>query len=167
MNFNDRNIAEEILSRIRKLGSDVGRVRIMELCGTHTMTVARNGLRSLLPENVELLSGPGCPVCVTTQREVDEAVELAGKGCVVCCFGDILRVRGSELSLEEAKTSGCDVRVVYSISDSKKIAEQNPEKEVVHMAIGFETTAPATACELKDAPGNFSVLCCHRLFRLP
>ncbi|MCX6695386.1 MAG: hydrogenase formation protein HypD [Candidatus Altiarchaeota archaeon] len=164
MNFNDGKIAKAIVKKIKAESQGLGRVRFMELCGTHTMTVARNGIRAMLPENVELLSGPGCPVCVTTQREIDEAVELAKKDCVVCCFGDILRVRGSVKSLEEVKTSGADVRVVYSVSDSRRIAEQNPQKGVVHMAIGFETTAPSTACELSGAPENFSVLCCHRLF---
>jgi len=164
MNFNDSKIADILVKKIRSLAAGMDEVRLMELCGTHTMTIARHGLRHLLPENIKLLSGPGCPVCVTTQKEIDEAVALAEKGITVTCFGDMLRVKGSVKSLEDAKTCGCDVKVVYSISDARRLAEDNPGREVSHMAIGFETTTPPTAIEVQNAPDNFSVLSCHKLF---
>jgi hydrogenase expression/formation protein HypD len=121
-------------------------------------------LRSLLPENVEVIAGPGCPVCIVPAAEIDEAVELAQKGVVITCFGDVLRVPGSDASLLEAKAKGADVRVVYSISDAVKMAEKERDKEFTFFAVGFETTAPSTAVEvLGMPPKNFSLLISHRL----
>ena len=134
------------------------------VCGTHEWTITHFGLRSLLPENVEVIAGPGCPVCIVPAAEIDEAVQLSKKDIVVTCFGDVLRVPGSEFSLLEAKAEGADVRVVYSVSDAVEMAKQEPNKEFVFHAVGFETTAPITAVEaLGDLPKNFSFLVSHRL----
>lgn len=162
LNFRDKNLALKLSEKIKK-EAPCKEIKIMEVCGTHTQVIEQFGIRQLIPENIELLSGPGCPVCVTSTREIDEAIELAKKDITITTFGDMLRVRGSRKSLNDMKTEGRDVRIVYSISDSVKIAREHPEKEVVHIAIGFETTAPSTACELLLAPENFSVLSCHRL----
>ncbi len=143
-------------------------VRLMEICGTHTMSIFRHGLRSLLPETIDLVSGPGCPVCVTAMEEVDRSVKLArSPGVVVTTFGDMLRVPGTHTSLDQEKAGGADVRVVYSTFDALKIAGQVPKKEVVFLGIGFETTAPTVAAAIKTAHqnqcSNFSVLSAHKL----
>ncbi|RLF13340.1 MAG: hydrogenase formation protein HypD, partial [Thermoprotei archaeon] len=140
-------------------------VKVMHVCGTHEQVVSQHGLRSLLPVNVEVIAGPGCPVCVVPAREVDEAVELVLKhGVVLATFGDMYRVPGSEMSLAEARALGGDVRVVYSVGDAVKLAEENPSRQVVFFAIGFETTAPTTASALaSNPPRNFTVLVSHRL----
>lgn len=166
MNFRDKNINEKVLRKIHDKSKELTRsVKIMEVCGTHTQTIEKFGIRSLLPENIELISGPGCPVCVTSQREIDEAIELAKRDdVIITTFGDMLNVPGTEKSLRTLKAEGQDVRVVYSVSDATKISQQNPEKEVVHIAIGFETTIPSTACEvMNSSEKNFSILTCHRL----
>ncbi len=161
--FRNRMLAQKASAKINQLSQDMGNVRIMHVCGTHEDTISRFGIRSLLPDNVEIVSGPGCPVCVTTTKEVDEAIFLAKKGITVTTFGDMLKVPGSNGSLADIKAQGYDVRVVYSITDSIKLAENNPSREVVHLAIGFETTAPSTASAVMDSPKNFSALSCHRL----
>jgi len=136
----------------------------MHVCGTHEFAIVHHGLRDLLPDNIELIAGPGCPVCVTAAREIDEAVELAKREKLVTTFGDMFRVPGSSASLADAKTDGADVRIVYGIADAVKTARKNPTREVIHVAIGFETTAPTTAAEiLREPPENFSLLTCHRL----
>jgi hydrogenase expression/formation protein HypD len=118
----------------------------------------------LLPENVEVIAGPGCPVCIVPAAEIDEAVQLAQKGVVMTCFGDVLRVPGSQSSLLEAKAGGADVRIVYGVSDAVEMAKQEPAKEFSFFAVGFETTAPSTAVEvLANPPKNFSLLVSHRL----
>ncbi len=162
-NFRNKEIAGIISKKINSISKDLGEIKIMHVCGTHEDTITRYGIRSLLPENIGLISGPGCPVCVTTQREIDEAVFLAEKEITITTFGDMLNVPGSNGSLADAKANGGDVRVVYSITDSVEIARKNPEKEIVHIAIGFETTAPTSAIGINDAPENFSILSCHRL----
>ena len=140
----------------------------MEICGTHTMAIFRHGIRSLLPDTVQLVSGPGCPVCVTATEEVDRSVKLAGMdGVIVTTFGDMLRVPGSLSSLQEERARGADVRMVYSTFDALKIAEENRENEVVFLGVGFETTAPTVAAAIKAAGTNklpnFSVLSAHKL----
>lgn len=162
-NFRSKQIAGVISRKINSISKNLREIKIMHVCGTHEDTITRFGIRSIIPENIELISGPGCPVCVTTQREIDEAIFLAEKGITVTTFGDMLNVPGSKGSLTDAKARGCDVRIVYSITDSVGIARKNPEKEVVHIAIGFETTAPTTAIEISNASENFSILSCHRL----
>jgi hydrogenase expression/formation protein HypD len=117
-----------------------------------------------LPENVEVIAGPGCPVCIVPAAEIDEAVILAQKGVVVTCFGDALRVPGSQSSLLEAKATGADVRIVYAVSDAVEMAKKEPAKQFAFFAMGFETTAPSTAVEaLGSLPDNFSFLVSHRL----
>lgn len=160
--FRDRETADRISRRIRDISRDMHRIKLMHVCGTHEDTVTRYGIRSLLPENIEIISGPGCPVCVTTTREIDEAIHLAGEDVIVTTFGDMFRVPGSSSSLADAKADGRDIRIVYSITDSLKTAKENPGRDVVHIAIGFETTAPSTAVALENAPENFHILSCHR-----
>ena len=135
----------------------------MEVCGTHTMAIARSGLRSMLPENVELISGPGCPVCVTSQGEIDLFFELLDKGISVASFGDLLRIPGSNgETLIDKRARGADVNVVYSPLDTLKLAEENPDKHYTFLGIGFETTAPTVAALIMAAKEkglkNLSVL---------
>jgi len=137
--------------------------KIMELCGTHTMSIFKSGVRDLLPKNVKLISGPGCPVCVTPNYYMDNAVKLSMmKDVIVTTFGDLMRVPGDGKSLLEAKTEGADARVVYSPIDSLKIATENPDKKVVFLSVGFETTTPVVALAVKKAKeqgiNNFYIL---------
>ncbi len=139
-------------------------VKIVHVCGTHENTIAQFGLRSLLPENVQVFEGPGCPVCVTPTQDLNAAIHLALEGAILCTFGDMTRVPGTERTLAQARGEGADVRVVLSAADAVEIARQNPHREVVFFAVGFETTAPGTAAVLLDAPPpNFSVLSSHKL----
>jgi hydrogenase expression/formation protein HypD len=156
----------ESLARAGREGGE-GPVRIMEVCGTHTMAIFRFGLRQVLPENVELISGPGCPVCVTSVTEVDRMVELCGReGVVAATFGDMLRVPGTEMSLAQAKAQGGRVEVVYSTLEALDLARREPDSRVVFMGIGFETTSPTVAAAVARAAqegiSNFSVLSCHK-----
>ena len=164
LRFRDPEFAKGIASKIKKLSPKAGKVKICHVCGTHEWTITHYGLRSLLPENVEVIAGPGCPVCIVPAAEIDEAVQLAKKGVVVTCFGDVLRVPGSQSSLLEAKAAGADVRIVYAVSDAVEMAKREPDKQFVFFAVGFETTAPSTAVEaLGNPPLNFSFLVSHRL----
>ena len=153
----------ELLRQIEAL--PLGKTRIMEVCGTHTMSIAKAGIRSLLPEQVSLLSGPGCPVCVTPPEDIDAVLELAGeRDLVLTSYGDMLRVPGSRRgdSLLRRRALGADVRIVYSPMDALEIARNEPEKQVVFLGIGFETTAPGTAVAILTAKEqglkNFTVL---------
>ena len=155
-----KNMTKELLDKINEIATPV---KIMHVCGSHEHAIMENGIRSLLPPEVEIIAGPGCPVCVVPSREIDECLELVDRGVTVTTFGDMLRVPGSERSLAEAKAEGGDVRVVYGINKAIEIAEKE-DNDVVFMAAGFETTAPTTAAEiLAEPPENFSVLSCHRL----
>lgn len=142
-------------------------IRVMEVCGTHTHEIFRLGIRNLLPENIELISGPGCPVCVTQTGFIDEAVMLAlEKGCTICSFGDLLRVPGTEMSLAQARAKGADVRVVYMPLDAVRIARENPDRDVVFLAVGFETTTPISCIAVERAAEqdltNFSLLTANK-----
>jgi hydrogenase expression/formation protein HypD len=164
--YRDQAVCQRLLEKIHQQCSRD--IRLMEVCGTHTMAIARNGIRSLLPPNITLLSGPGCPVCVTSQMDIDKFMQLAQiPGMIVTTFGDLLRVPGSFSSLEKVRADGADVRVVYSPMDSLEIAAQNPQKEVVFLGVGFETTAPAIAATLLDAQNrnltNFSIISALKL----
>ena len=143
------------------------RVGIMEVCGSHTMAIARYGIRDILPENIELISGPGCPVCVTEAGYIDAAIELAGSGAIIASFGDMLRVRGSELSLSDCRARGGTVEICYSPAAALELAAAHPDREVVFLAIGFETTiAPVTSLvELarQRKLGNLSLLTAFKL----
>ncbi|MEM3596454.1 MAG: hydrogenase formation protein HypD, partial [Candidatus Bathyarchaeia archaeon] len=158
--FRDESTASKILERLKSMGLNL---TLMHVCGTHQDTIVRYGLDLLLKGcGIEVRQGPGCPVCVTTMAEVEEAVALARSGKTVTTFGDMLRVPGVSGSLADARAKGADVRVVYSITDAVRIAEKT-DREVVFVAIGFETTAPSTAVTiLKGMPENFSILCFHR-----
>jgi len=157
------------LERIRQLAVDIGRpIQLMEVCGTHTMSAFRTGLRSLLPDDVSLLSGPGCPVCVTPTRYLDRAIAIARESdTIVMTFGDMMRVPGTESSLDKAHAAGADIRVVYSPLDAIAAAQENPGKRVVFLGAGFETTMPTVAWTLKEASSkgieNYSVLCTHKI----
>lgn len=153
---------EKIVDAIQGLAALMPHVKLMHVCGTHEQSIVQHGLRSLLPDSVEVIAGPGCPVCITPKYDIDTAVFLAKHGVVITTFGDMYKVPSTE-SLSDAKSKGADIRIVYSITNAVEMAQKNPEKEVVHFGIGFETTAPTTAVVVKDAPENFSVLCCHRL----
>ncbi len=142
-------------------------VVLMEVCGTHTVAIRRSGLRSLLPERVRLVSGPGCPVCVTSQGVIDTLVDLAGReGVVLATFGDMVRVPGSRSSLEREKAGGARVAVVYSVLEALDLARRRPDETVVFAAVGFETTAPGTAVALRMAREeglrNFVALSAHK-----
>ncbi|MDO4530164.1 MAG: hydrogenase formation protein HypD, partial [Lachnospiraceae bacterium] len=122
---------------------DGPKIRIMEVCGTHTHEIFRLGIRNILPDNIELISGPGCPVCVTPVGFIDEAIYMAlEKNVIICTFGDLIRVPGTKMSLAQARAEGATVKMVYSPLDSLKIAKENPDREVVFLAVGFETTTP-------------------------
>ncbi len=164
LRFRNPEMAHNIAAKIKTIAPKKGQVKICHVCGTHEWTITHYGLRSLVPENVEVIAGPGCPVCIVPAAEIDEAVQLANQGKVVTCFGDVLRVPGSQSSLLEAKAAGADVRIVYAVSDAVEMAKREPLKEFVFSAVGFETTAPSTAVEaLGDLPKNFSFLVSHRL----
>ncbi len=162
--FRDPQVAKSISEKIKALAVETGPVKFCHVCGTHEWTITHFGLRSLLPVQVEVIAGPGCPVCIVPAAEIDEAVQLAKKGIVITCFGDVLRVPGSESSLLEAKAVGADVRIVYAVSDAIEMAKAEANKQFVFFAVGFETTAPSTAVEaLGKLPENFSFLVSHRL----
>lgn len=153
-------MSKELIKRINDLAVPI---RIMHVCGSHEHTIMENGIRSLLPPEVEIIAGPGCPVCVVPSREIDESIQLLEKGAIITTFGDMLRVPGSNSSLADKKAEGGDVRVVYGINRAVEIAEKT-DKEVVFISAGFETTAPTAATEiLNNPPENFSILSCHRL----
>lgn len=160
--YRDKQIAGKIIGRLREM--QLHNIRIMHVCGTHQDTLVRYGLEPMLKEvSVEIRQGPGCPVCVTTPREIEEAIQLARSNITLTTFGDMLKVPGIKQSLEDVRAEGCDVRIVYSVSDSIKIA-RDTDNEVVFMSVGFETTTPLTASVILDGPpDNFSILSCHRL----
>jgi hydrogenase expression/formation protein HypD len=141
---------------------------LMEVCGTHTVSIFRSGIRSVLPETISLLSGPGCPVCVTDQQEIDAFIELARlDNVIVATFGDLMRVPGSYSSLQRERAEGHDIRVVYSTFDALEVAQKKPHKKVVFLGVGFETTAPTIAAAIQQADQmkieNFSVISAHKL----
>lgn len=166
--FRDAGRVREAADAIRALAGRLDApVRFMEVCGTHTMAVARAGLRALLPPKVRLVSGPGCPVCVTPSGYVAAACDLSRRpGVVIATFGDMVRVPGGGRSLEEERARGADVRVVYSPLDALAIARREAHREVVFLGVGFETTAPTVAAALlearRDGLGNLSVLSAHK-----
>lgn len=167
--FRDRNLAATLAAAIRREADRSRSYNIMEFCGGHTHAIFRYGVQDLMPDNVNFVHGPGCPVCVLPIGRIDNALELVEKhGAILCSYGDMLRVPASKRrSLLKAKADGADVRMVYSVGDSLKIARQNPEREVIFFAIGFETTTPPTAVAIRDAKAegltNFSVFCNHVL----
>ncbi len=166
MDKKEQELAHWLVAEITRLNRK--KVRFMEVCGTHTVSIFRAGIRQLLPENVELVSGPGCPVCVTPDDYMDKAIAYARReDVIIATFGDMLKVPGSRSSLNEARAEGADIRVVYSPLDSLPIAAENPGKKVIFLAVGFETTAPTAAATVlaaeKQGLRNFYVLSAHKL----
>lgn len=156
------SVADE-LKRISKK-----EITLMEVCGGHTMAIHRFGLHSLLPPNIHLVSGPGCPVCVSSQHFIDLAMTYSRiPGVIITTYGDLIRVPGSSTSLEKERAAGSDIRIIYSVLESLEIARQNPEKKVIFLGIGFETTAPSTAAAIIKAKqeniSNFFVLSAHKV----
>ena len=164
--FRDAQLIDKAARELRKLARGDTTYRIMEVCGGHTHSIYRYGLKDLLPKNVELIHGPGCPVCVLPMGRIDDGLNIARRaGALFTAFGDMMRVPGSNGSPLEHKARGLDVRMVYSPLDALKLARKNPDREVCFFAIGFETTAPSTVLTLKQARRlgltNFSVFCNH------
>lgn len=163
--YRDPTAAQALISQIRELAGD-GRFKFMEVCGGHTHTIYRHGIEHVLPDNIELVHGPGCPVCVIPMGRIDDAIAVAEHPDVIfTSFGDMMRVPGSRGNLLEAKARGADVRIVYSPLDALQLAIEHPDRDVVFFAVGFETTAPSTAmtlCRARDlGVTNFRVFCNH------
>ncbi len=147
--YRDAELSRQLSEKIKRLSRR--KIRLMEVCGTHTVSIFRSGIRSVLPETISLLSGPGCPVCVTDQAEIDAFIELARqKDVIVTTFGDLMRVPGSASSLQRERADGRDIRMVYSTMDAVGLAQQNPGRHVVFLGVGFETTAPTIAAAILD-----------------
>ena len=164
--YRDPELARQYLDQIHRITTRPW--AIMEVCGGQTHSLVKNGILNLLPEKITMVHGPGCPVCVTPLNLIDKAIYLAEeKGVVLCSFGDMLRVPGSEKSLLEAKANGADIRVLYSPLEAVRIAQENPGKQVVFFAVGFETTAPANALSVIHARRlglkNYAILASHVL----
>ena len=162
--FRDAALAKRVIEQIRRVAPPY-LVKICHVCGTHEWAISHYGLRKLLPESVDVIAGPGCPVCIVPAAEIDEAIKLAlEKNVTIATFGDLVRVPASEMSLQEARARGGDVRVVYSVIDAVEMAEKEPDRDFAFFAVGFETTVPSTAVEvLKKPPDNLSFLVSHRL----
>jgi len=163
--FRNPEVARALVERIRRRSRKPA--RLMEFCGGHTVAIFRHGLRELLPANIEMVSGPGCPVCVTADSELDRAIGVASiPDVITTTFGDMFKVPGSRSSLQDARAAGKDVRMVYSPLDALATARENPSKKVVFLGIGFETTAPGVAASILQASreglANYSVLCLHK-----
>jgi hydrogenase expression/formation protein HypD len=171
--FRDRDIVKGLAAHIARLTANRSEpMTFMEVCGTHTMSIYQYGIRSLLPPQVRLISGPGCPVCVTPVGYVDKAVAYARQPeTIVTTFGDMLRVPGSTSSLMQERARGADVRIVYSTMDAVALAEKNPAKRVIFLGVGFETTAPTIAGSILTAAsrglGNYFVLAAHKTIPIP
>ena len=171
--FRNRELVQGLAVRLRTLAAGLTRpVTFMEVCGTHTMSIYQYGLRGLLPEAVRLISGPGCPVCVTPNEYLDRVVALARRpGVTIATFGDLLRVPGSSSSLQEERARGADIRIVYSPLDAVALATRTPERLVVFLGVGFETTAPTVAGSILAAArqglGNYFVLASHKTMPKP
>ncbi len=166
--FRDKRLTQTLLENIRRIAPSDRTYRLMEVCGTHTMAIYRFGLRQLLPGNIELLSGPGCPVCVTDLSYIDKAIALARRDDVLLVtFGDLMKVPGSTSSLLKEKAQGRRIKIVYSPLESLAVARDNPSKKVVFLAVGFETTIPAVLASMEqaDADGleNLFLLTAHKL----
>jgi len=164
--YRDSELAQKLIHKIKSSSSRP--IRLMEVCGTHTVSIFRSGIRSVLPETIALLSGPGCPVCVTDQNEIDAFIELSRiDDVIVTTFGDLMRVPGTISSLQQERADGQDIRVVYSTFDALEVAQKNPDKKVVFLGIGFETTAPTIAVSILQAAQmklkNYTVISAHKL----
>lgn len=164
--YRNAELGKRLIDRIYRRSTKS--IRLMEFCGGHTVTIFKHGIRQLLPPTIEMLSGPGCPVCVTANADLDKAIALAHlPDVIITTFGDMLKVPGSYSSLQQAKAEGDDIRIVYSPQDALNIARSNPLKSIIFIGIGFETTAPAIAASILEAVqegiGNYYVLSLHKL----
>lgn len=164
--YRDPVITRKIVEQITAVSKQP--LRLMEVCGTHTMSIFKSGIRELLPETIALLAGPGCPVCVTAQNEIDVFIALSRTDdVIVTTFGDLMRVPGTESALQLERAGGQDIRVIYSTFDALEIAQKNPDKSIVFLGVGFETTAPTVAASILTAKqmhlDNYSVFCAHKL----
>ena len=164
--YRDPDIARKLVERVKTASRK--KIRLMEVCGTHTLSIFKNGIRGLLPNTISLLSGPGCPVCVTSQNEIDSFIALSRfDDVIITTFGDLIKVPGVDSSLEKERADGRDIRVVYSTFDALEIAQNNPLKNVVFLGVGFETTAPTIAASILTALemklDNYFVCCAHKL----
>ncbi|MFA6141881.1 MAG: hydrogenase formation protein HypD [Candidatus Omnitrophota bacterium] len=165
--FRDRHIIDKLAGEIRAAVDPLRTYNFMEVCGTHTMNIFRFGLKDILPKNIRLISGPGCPVCVTPNEFIDKAISLADRDdVIIATFGDMFKVPGSRSSLEKEKAKGAQIRMVYSSIDALSLAKKNVDKEVVFLGIGFETTTPTVAQSIliakEEKIDNYSVLCGHK-----
>jgi hydrogenase expression/formation protein HypD len=163
--FRNSELAQGLIADIRRKSKR--KVRFMEFCGGHTVAIFKYGIRQALPPTIDLVSGPGCPVCVTATADIDKAIALAViPGVIITSFGDMLRVPGSRSSLQQARAAGADIRIVYSTLDALKIAQDNPNKTVVFIGVGFETTAPTIAASVLQAHEqriqNYRILSLHK-----
>ena len=164
--YRDPELARKLLDRIHRQSRK--HVRLMEFCGGHTVAIFKHGLRQLLPDNIEMLSGPGCPVCVTATADLDKAIALAKlPDTIITSFGDMVRVPGSTSSLQKAKAEGADIRIVYSTQDALAIARENPDKSVIFIGIGFETTIPTVGASIlqtvRENINNYYILSLHKV----
>lgn len=164
--FRDAGLARHLVEKINS--TSTRKINLMEVCGTHTVAISRNGIRQVIPKTIKLLSGPGCPVCVTANADIDRAIELAKlDGVIMTTFGDMMKVPGSYSNFAKEKAAGADIRVVYSTVDALKIAEENPDREVIFFGVGFETTAPTVALSVIEARKrhlkNYSVFAKHKV----
>ena len=170
--FRDPKLGRELIGVINEIAPAAlekcdGHINLMEVCGTHTVALARTGVRSILPQGVKLVSGPGCPVCVTSNKDIDTVIALSRiDNVIITTFGDMTRVPGSTSSLNEEKAAGRDIRIVYSPLDGLRCAQDNPDKEVIFVGVGFETTTPLIASTIRRAKtagiDNFSVFAAHK-----
>jgi hydrogenase expression/formation protein HypD len=164
--YRDPDISKALIEAINEKSN--GHIRLMEVCGTHTVSIFRNGIRSVLPDTISLLSGPGCPVCVTSQNEIDAFIELSKiNNVIIATFGDLMRIPGTVSSLQIEHANGRDIRIVYSSMDALDLAKQNPDKKVVFLGVGFETTAPTIGASIYTAQEmgimNYYVFSAHKL----
>jgi hydrogenase expression/formation protein HypD len=164
--YRDKQLVNALLEAIRRRSQR--KIRIMEVCGGHTLAIRKYGIQHLLPDNIELLSGPGCPVCVTNRISIDKSIALARTpGVIVTTYGDLIRVPGSETNLNQEKARGADIRIVFSTLDALEIAKKNPHHKVVFLGIGFETTTPSSAVAILEAARqhifNFFLLSMHKV----
>ena len=164
--YRDKNIVRKIIEDIKRISKK--EVSFMEVCGGHTMSVQKFGIPSLLPENIKLLSGPGCPVCVSSRNYIDQAIAYSRlNDVIITTYGDLIRVPGSTSSLDIEKGKGADIRIVYSVLDALNIAKENPDKKIIFLGIGFETTAPGSAVGILNAAqqglNNFFLYSSHKV----
>lgn len=161
----NKKIVTELTAALKESAHNLGVHKIMHVCGTHEHEIVRYGLRQLLPDNIKLIAGPGCPVCITPASVIATAIALAlhPDNPIVCTYGDMVKVPTSQGSLLDSRGQGADIHVVYSIRDAVRLAEENPDRKIIFFSVGFETTAaPAAAVIKAGLPANFLLYCCHR-----